>query len=322
MARARNIKPGLPANAELAECSIWARYLFALLPTIADREGRLEDRPKQIKGELLRFDEQPVEPLLAELAERRFIIRYQNSAGRWIQITKFWKHQTPHYSEKASVIKPPTLQEWPAHERAQNPGNRGDEGSESPGEHQETSGELLETESINRGSQPPDSLIPDSGFLIPSSLIADSPIPDTGEKQPLSPGVARKPRSPRRGNGADAPPKTSQTWSAYSEAYRERYGVDPVRNATVNGQLAQVVKQLGLEEAPAVARFYLSHSRSVYVGAKHAVNLLLRDCTGLRTEWATGNRVTETSARQADRTATTGDVFAKLIAEAEQEKPA
>lgn len=171
MARARNIKPGLAANAELAECSIWARYLFALLPTIADREGRLEDRPKQIKGELLRFDSQDAESLLDELAEHRFIIRYRNPEGRWIQITKFWKHQTPHYSEKRSVIKPPTLQEWPAHERAHNHGNCSDEGNLPPGELRENSGEIRDDSKIRvpikGGVQPPDLLIPD--LLIPDS---------------------------------------------------------------------------------------------------------------------------------------------------------
>ena len=170
MARARNIKPGLVANAELAECSIWARYLFALLPTVADREGRLEDRPKQIKGELLRFDSQDAEPLLIELASHRFIIRYQNSDGRWIQITKFWKHQTPHYSEKASHIKPPTLQEWPRNERPHSTGKEADDEPINTGDHQENT----ETDGIIKGgSQPPDSLIPDSLNLIPDSLIPE-----------------------------------------------------------------------------------------------------------------------------------------------------
>ena len=117
MARARNIKPGLCKNEDLAECSIWARYIFAMLPMLADREGRLEDRPKRIKAELLPFDAQDMEPLLAELADKKdaqgvaFIIRYQNSDGRFIQITKFLAHQKPHYSEKESTIKPHDFEE-------------------------------------------------------------------------------------------------------------------------------------------------------------------------------------------------------------------
>ena len=111
MARARNLKPGFFANEDLAECSFAARLCFAGLWTLGDKEGRLEDRPKRIKGELFRFDSVEVEPLLCELEAHRFLVRYQNEDGRFIQILAFKKHQTPHYSEKESVIKPPLLQE-------------------------------------------------------------------------------------------------------------------------------------------------------------------------------------------------------------------
>ncbi|MCX8018393.1 MAG: hypothetical protein N2690_10910, partial [Rhodocyclaceae bacterium] len=54
--RARNIKPGFYKNEDLAECSVWARLIFPGLWMMADRDGRLEDRPKRIKAELLPFD--------------------------------------------------------------------------------------------------------------------------------------------------------------------------------------------------------------------------------------------------------------------------
>jgi len=50
MARSRNIKPGFFRNEMLAECSPLARLLFAGLWCLADRFGRLEDRPKRICG--------------------------------------------------------------------------------------------------------------------------------------------------------------------------------------------------------------------------------------------------------------------------------
>ncbi|SPP31372.1 hypothetical protein ARAF_0496 [Arsenophonus endosymbiont of Aleurodicus floccissimus] len=49
MVRARNIKPGFFSNDDLAECEALARLLFAGLWTIADREGRLEDKHRKIK---------------------------------------------------------------------------------------------------------------------------------------------------------------------------------------------------------------------------------------------------------------------------------
>lgn len=111
MGRARNIKPGFFKNEDLAECSFAARLCFAGLWTLADREGRLEDRPKRVKAELFAFDTVDVEPLLAELADHGFILRYEVEGHRYIQVIKFAAHQSPHYSEKASVIKASPLRE-------------------------------------------------------------------------------------------------------------------------------------------------------------------------------------------------------------------
>jgi hypothetical protein len=107
MARARNIKPGLYKNEELAECSVWARYIFPGMWMLADRAGRMEDRPKRIKGELLPYDPVEVEPLLAELAKYGFIVRYEVDGQRYIQITKFSEHQSPHVRESESIIPAP-----------------------------------------------------------------------------------------------------------------------------------------------------------------------------------------------------------------------
>lgn len=107
MARARNIKPGLYKNEDLAECSIWARFLFPGLWMLADREGRLEDRPKRIKGELLPYDAVEVDPLLDELVAFGFIVRYESGGNRYIQVLKFSEHQTPHVRESTSLIPAP-----------------------------------------------------------------------------------------------------------------------------------------------------------------------------------------------------------------------
>lgn len=177
MARARNIKPGFYKNEDLAECSIWARYIFPGLWMLADREGRMEDRPKRIKGELLPFDSQDAEPLLRELEERGFIIRYRINGGSYIQITKFLQHQTPHYSEKQSVIMPPVLQELNSDDEKENPVSS------------------KKTVSMKRGSQPPESLFTDS--LNPSSLNPSSPTPSVAVDTTLGTDIEReRPKAP------------------------------------------------------------------------------------------------------------------------------
>lgn len=155
-----------------------------------------------------------------------------------------------------------------------------------------------------------------------------APVPSAPTPLPPASGGASPPPAPRKRAAAkpkaDEPAKpTVETWSAYSAAYRDRYhGQDPVRNATVNGQLAQFVARIGAEEAPAVARFYVGHQRSDYVRSMHDVGLMLRDAAGLRTQWATQRQVTTTQAQQADRTATNMGAFGPMIAEARQREAA
>ena len=81
---------------------------------------------------------------------------------------------------------------------------------------------------------------------------------------------------------------------------------------------ARFIERVPVDEAPAIAAFFVQSKRGLYVSAKHAVDLLLRDAEALRTEWATGRSSTDTEARQEDRTAATGNAFAPLIAEARE----
>lgn len=109
MARARNIKPAFFTNDHLADVHPLGRLLFIGLWTIADREGRLEDRPRRIKAEVLPYDDVDCNNLLNQLVEHGFILRYSVDSKRFIQVLKFNKHQNPHVKEAASVIPAPDL---------------------------------------------------------------------------------------------------------------------------------------------------------------------------------------------------------------------
>lgn len=102
--RARNIKPGFFINEELAALPPLARILFAGLWCMADREGRLEDRPKRIKVQLLPYDDCNVDELLQLLADAGFIRRYEVRGIRVIDIPTFKRHQNPHKNEKTSEL--------------------------------------------------------------------------------------------------------------------------------------------------------------------------------------------------------------------------
>jgi len=107
--RARNIKPGFFKNEKLATKNPLARILFQGLWCMADREGRLEDRPARIKAEILPYDTCDIESLLSSLAEGDdpFILRYESEGRQYIQVIHFLKHQHPHWRENKSTIPAP-----------------------------------------------------------------------------------------------------------------------------------------------------------------------------------------------------------------------
>ena len=125
MKRTRQINPGFFTNDELADITPLGRLLFAGLWVIADREGRLEDRPKKIKAEILPYDNCDVDDLLNQLQNAGFIKRYKVDIPRTdqgntmdtpkadvgiIQVVNFTKYQHPHRNESASTLPPQTAE--------------------------------------------------------------------------------------------------------------------------------------------------------------------------------------------------------------------
>ncbi|MCX5689585.1 MAG: phage replication protein, partial [Planctomycetota bacterium] len=85
MARARNIKPGFFKNEELGAIPMGARLLFVGMWTLADREGRLEDRPARIAAEVFPYDREicvsTVSTWIDALAG--FVTRYTANGGKY-----------------------------------------------------------------------------------------------------------------------------------------------------------------------------------------------------------------------------------------------
>ncbi|WP_205629939.1 hypothetical protein [Dechloromonas denitrificans] len=132
-------------NEDLAELPPVARLLFVYLWMLADREGRLEDRPKRIAGRALPYDrEVDVDDLLNQLVGAGFITRYTVGEMALIQIINFAKHQSPHVRETASEL---------------------------PGIEQGTTKEVTKH---NLGSAEASPRSPDSLFPLPDSLLPGS----------------------------------------------------------------------------------------------------------------------------------------------------
>lgn len=121
---------------------------------------------------------------------------------------------------------------------------------------------------------------------------------------PAAPASQSPPtEKPRRENKPKADEiDTGETWDAYSVAYFDRYGTEPVRNAKVNSAIKGFVQRVGTKEAPDIARFFVAHNDSFYARKCHDAGQLLADAEKLRTEWATGQTMSATRAMQIDRT--------------------
>ncbi|HCL3329289.1 TPA: helix-turn-helix domain-containing protein, partial [Pseudomonas aeruginosa] len=91
-------------------------------------------------------------------------------------------------------------------------------------------------------------------------------------------------------------------WSAYAAAYQHRHGTHPVRNSKVNGQVRDLLKRLGAEEAPAVAAYFVGINDAYLIRNFHDLGLLLARAESYRTQWATDRQMNGTTARQLERT--------------------
>ncbi|MBN9687150.1 MULTISPECIES: hypothetical protein [unclassified Corallococcus] len=107
MARIRCIKPDFFMDEDLAALSPLARLLFIGLWTLADRDGRLEDRPARLKASVFPYHEADVQGLLTELERGHFIQRYEADGKHCIAVRNFKKHQRPHPKETSFGLPPP-----------------------------------------------------------------------------------------------------------------------------------------------------------------------------------------------------------------------
>jgi hypothetical protein len=263
MARARNIKPSFFKNELLGQADPLLGMLFISLWTLADKAGRLEDRPLRIKAETFPYrDGIDINGYLTELVALGFIDRYEANGLKIIEVVNFTKHQTPHSTEKASelpckpVFEPITL----------------NNGSASVNGH------------INV-------LIPDSSNTDSLLLNPDSLVSAAEESAPTAKVDSEK----------ELQEACKETWKFYTDAFFNRYGTEPVRNSKVNSQVKQFVKRIGYSESPLVAASFVSNNTQYYVSRGHSVDCLLADAEKIRTEWATGNVMTNTRANQIDK---------------------
>jgi hypothetical protein len=100
----RWISPDFFNDPDLLDLPPEARLLFVGLWCLADREGKLLDRPRRIKHQVLPYDAVDVDDLLWQLQAAGSIVRYRLEGHSLVQVTNFTDHQPIHNREAASKL--------------------------------------------------------------------------------------------------------------------------------------------------------------------------------------------------------------------------
>jgi hypothetical protein len=111
MSRIRNIKPGYFKDADLFDAEkasgLPLRVAYAGLWTIADRAGRFKWKPREIKTDVLPYDDVDMGEVLEALASHKFIFKYKSAGFDYGFIPNFEKHQFINKNEAVSQLPEP-----------------------------------------------------------------------------------------------------------------------------------------------------------------------------------------------------------------------
>ena len=180
--RARSLKPGLFKNELLGKADPINTLVYEGLWALADRDGRLEDRPSRIHVEINPYrPEASTVQALDWLCARHFIVRYRVDEVDYIWIPTFLDHQNPHVREPPSKLPAPEKAE-PDHVNREAPVLHG--------------ASIVQASVLHESGTSPARLTPDSPFRTPDSPL---PIPDSGLRTPDSREAARSARAPVKG---------------------------------------------------------------------------------------------------------------------------
>ena len=104
MARIRTIKPEFFTSADIVGLTPLARLFFVSLWCEADREGRLEWKPRTLKLRYFPGDDCDIEAMGQELVDGGLVVLYEVDGMQFAEIPGFKKHQVINNRESQSQI--------------------------------------------------------------------------------------------------------------------------------------------------------------------------------------------------------------------------
>jgi hypothetical protein len=109
--RSRMVKPEIHSDPDLwdaeQETGLPLFRAFVGVWNFADREGRFEWKPRQLKALILPFWIGDFSGVLEALRSRGYVVRYSVFGAVYGLVRTFHKHQSPNGREAASTIPPP-----------------------------------------------------------------------------------------------------------------------------------------------------------------------------------------------------------------------
>lgn len=110
MARIRTIKPEFFTSEDIVSLSAYARLLYVALWCEADREGRLQWKPRTFKRRYFPEDDVSIEALCKEITDGELVILYGDGLA---YIPTFKSHQHVNPRESVSVLPAPASNPLP-----------------------------------------------------------------------------------------------------------------------------------------------------------------------------------------------------------------
>lgn len=111
MPRIRTVKPSFFRHEELFEAEkssgLPLRVAYIGLWTCCDRKGRFEWKPRQLKLDILPWDELDFEAVLMALESAKFIESYEVDGRKYGWVLRFEEHQVINKREAMSALPPP-----------------------------------------------------------------------------------------------------------------------------------------------------------------------------------------------------------------------
>lgn len=282
MARIRSIKPDFGTDGKIARLPDSTALFFILLWCQCDDFGYFTLDTKELALKTGRWRSQGVQRMLRSLSERGLV---RVSGGSGVGQVMGWDHQRIK-DKRASKWNDSTIV-WDEIEN--------DAAGSSffrPGEDRR--GEERNPLRAAGAKLPPDS----------ATAGAQSPEPEIQFGPSRQKGGKKKQENPN----SDL---NRRIWESYAAAYSKRWRKDPVRNAKVNSNVAQLALRLG-EDAIGVVEFFVLHNDAFYVKKTHDIGLCLSDAETLHTQWVRGRAITGTDVKQFEKQQQNANLFAAI----------